>query len=216
MNERVSVFDKNVEEYDRWYDENKRAYQTELEVLRRFIPREGRGLEVGVGTGRFGGPLGVDAGIDPAPNMLAIARERGIKAEVGTAENIPFEDETFDYVLMVTVDPFLEDIGAALREIRRVLKPEGTIIVGMLDRDSPFGKILQETRDEDKFFRFAQFSAAGEMIDRLRAAGFDAIRSAQTLLGDRLDTEDAYEIREGYGEGAFVVLSGKKSITQVG
>lgn len=216
MNERVSVFDKNVEEYDRWYDENERAYQTELEVLRRFIPREGRGLEVGVGTGRFGGPLGVDAGIDPAPNMLAIARERGIKAEVGTAENIPFEDETFDYVLMVTVDPFLEDIGAALREIRRVLKPEGTIIVGMLDRDSPFGKILQEIRDEDKFFRFAQFSAAGEMIDRLRAAGFGAIRSAQTLLGDRLDTEDAYEIREGYGEGAFVVLSGKKSITQVG
>lgn len=220
----VTVFDDNVEEYDRWYDDNKRAYQAELQALGRFIPREGRGLEVGVGTGRFAGPLGVDTGIDPAPNMLAMARERGVNAEVGTAENIPFEDESFDYVLMVTVDPFLEDLEAALREIKRVLKPEGTIIVGMIDRDSPLGKIRQEARHEDKFFRFAEFRAAGEMIDMLRAAGFGTIRSAQTLLGDEVlplverdafDTEpenDAYEIHEGTGEGAFVVLSGKKKI----
>ena len=48
----VSAFNDNAEEYDRWYDENGRVYRAELEAVRRFIPEGGRGLEVGVGTGR--------------------------------------------------------------------------------------------------------------------------------------------------------------------
>lgn len=224
MDERVSVFDENVEEYDRWYEDNKRLYQAELQALGRFIPEEGRGLEIGVGTGRFAGPLGVDVGIDPAENMLAKARERGVTTEQGVGEDLPFEDESFDYVLMVAVDPFLDDLEAVLREAKRVLKERGTIIVGMIDRSSRYGGLLDASKDEDKFFRGAEFRTAEEVIGKLRTVGFDTIRSAQTLLtnevlplvereGYEFELEnDAYEIHEGYGEGGFVVLSGLKKV----
>ena len=220
----VSVFDENVEEYDRWYDENKRAYQAELQAVRRFIPEAGRGLEVGVGTGRFAAPLGIDVGVDPAGNMLARARERGVETEVAYGEDLPFDDESFDYVLMATLDPFVDDLEAVLREARRVLKRRGTLIVAMLDRDSPFGRIRETVQDEDKFYAQADFHAAGEMIARMRGVGFDEIRTAQTLLGEEVlplveregygaeVTNDAFEIHEGYGEGAFVVISGKKKL----
>lgn len=224
MDERVSVFDENVEEYDRWYDENRRLHQAELQAVGRFIPEEGRGLEIGVGTGRFAGPLGVDVGIDPSENMLALARERGVTTEQGAGEDLPFEDESFDYVLMVAVDPFLEDLEAVLREAKRVLRERGTIIVGMIDRSSRFGSLLDAGKDEDKFFHKAAFRTAEEVIGKLRSVGFDTVRSAQTLLANEVlplveregsgfsPENDAYEIREGYGEGGFVVLSAQKKV----
>lgn len=225
--ETVKVFDENAEEYDRWYDENKRAYQAELQTVRRFIPQEGRGLEIGVGTGRFAGPLGVDVGIDPAAGMLDMARERGVDVREGVGEDLPFDDESFDYVLMVAVDPFVDDLEAVLREAHRVLKRRGTIIVGFIDAASPLGKVQEASKNDDKFYTVASFHSADEMLAKLRGTGFDTLRPAQTLLGedvlplverdslaDDIEVDNsAYEVHDGYGEGAFVVISGQKKLT---
>jgi len=49
----VNLYDSNYRTYDKWYDDNKFAYLSELEVLKRVMPKKGGGLEIGVGTGRF-------------------------------------------------------------------------------------------------------------------------------------------------------------------
>ena len=47
----VRIFEQYAQDYDRWFEEPAYAYESEVLALRRFIPRSGRGLEVGVGTG---------------------------------------------------------------------------------------------------------------------------------------------------------------------
>jgi hypothetical protein len=59
---------------------NEPTYRSELAAIKAFIPKKGRGLEIGVGTWRFAEPLGIKEGVEPAKAMAAIARERGIKS----------------------------------------------------------------------------------------------------------------------------------------
>ena len=70
----MNVFNKYTKEYDSWYDKNKYAYLSEIEAIRKVLPKKGIGLEIGVGTGRFAAPLGIKYGIDPSEKMLEIAR----------------------------------------------------------------------------------------------------------------------------------------------
>jgi ubiquinone/menaquinone biosynthesis C-methylase UbiE len=207
----ANVFDvdENAEEYDRWYDENERAYQAELQAVRQMLPGDGRVLEIGVGTGRFAAPLNVDVGVDPAGEMLEVARQRGVEVREARGEDLPFEDESFDAVLMATVDPFVDDLRAVLREARRVLRREGRLVVAMIDLASPFGQMREESKQEDKFFRCATLHSADEMIGLIQAAGFGHVQTVQTLF----DGAGAFEIRNGHGEGAFVVIGGQKKLT---
>jgi SAM-dependent methyltransferase len=71
---RSAIFEANVARYEAWFARHPAAYVSELLALRPFVPLAGRGLEIGVGTGRFAAPLGVAVGLDPSPAMLAQAR----------------------------------------------------------------------------------------------------------------------------------------------
>jgi ubiquinone/menaquinone biosynthesis C-methylase UbiE len=73
--------------------------------------------------------------------MVRIAKERGIQTKIGKAEQIPFEDNHFDYAVMVTVDCFLDDITKAFAEVRRILKPGGEFIIGMIDKNSRLWRV---------------------------------------------------------------------------
>lgn len=221
MADAVAAFNENVAEYDRWFDENRQVYRAELAAVQRFLPREGYGLEIGVGTGRFAAPLGVAVGVDPAPNMVTAARARGIEAHQAFGEDLPFADASFDYVLMVTVDPFVRDLARVLTEAWRVLKSGGRLIVGMIDRVSDLGRAYEARKDTDKFYRHATFHSAQEMLEHLQQAGFVISGICQTILGTLqrpLDTEqvevafppDAFEVHDGYGQGAFVVIDARK------
>lgn len=224
MADAVTVFNENVAEYDRWFDENPQVYEAELEAMRRFLPRQGRGLEIGVGTGRFAAPLGVAVGVDPAPNMVMAARARGIEAHEAYGEALPFADASFDYVLMVTVDPFVRDLAGVLSEARRVLTAGGHLVVGMIDRESDLGRAYEANKGADKFYRHATFRSAQEMVEHLQRAGFTVVGACQTVLGrlqGPLETghievafpADAFEVHDGYGQGAFVVINARKPST---
>lgn len=56
---KITPFEKFSEEYDEWFVRNKDKYEAELRALSYFIPPNGNGLEVGVGSGKFAGPLGI-------------------------------------------------------------------------------------------------------------------------------------------------------------
>ncbi|PIW33718.1 MAG: SAM-dependent methyltransferase, partial [bacterium (Candidatus Ratteibacteria) CG15_BIG_FIL_POST_REV_8_21_14_020_41_12] len=65
-----NIFDQYWKRYDAWYDNYRFAYLSEVEAIKKVLPRKGKGLEVGVGTGRFASVLGIHYGIDPSVKMV--------------------------------------------------------------------------------------------------------------------------------------------------
>jgi len=59
---RVAPFEAHHQRYEAWFDKHEAAYISELLALRPFVPWVGRGIEIGVGSGRFAAPLGVGRG----------------------------------------------------------------------------------------------------------------------------------------------------------
>ncbi len=92
-----------------------------------------RVLDVGCGTGEFLQEvrrLGAAAtGIDPAPGMIDVARSRlpDVDLRVGSADNLPWLDDTFDLVTAFNSFQFVTEPRQALAEFRRVLVPGGHI-----------------------------------------------------------------------------------------
>ncbi len=76
MLEGAGPFSVHHRRYDEWFARHEAAYLSELLAVRTLLPWQGKGLEIGVGTGRFAAPLGVAFGVDPAAPALAYARER--------------------------------------------------------------------------------------------------------------------------------------------
>jgi ubiquinone/menaquinone biosynthesis C-methylase UbiE len=205
------VFEHSAQEYDDWFVRNEPAYRLELAAIKAFMPKAGRGLEIGVGTGRFAEPLGVKEGIEPAKAMAAIARKRGIKVYEAYAEELPFEDETFDFALMVTVLCFLTDPFQALREATRVLKPEGRLIIGMIDGDSPLGRAYEASKEKSKFYRQARFYSANQVLKWLEDLGYQRPQTCQTLFQELSAITGPELVKAGHGEGGFVVIAAQKS-----
>lgn len=207
---KTAPFDAYPERYDAWFDRHEAAYRSELAAVRALLPDEGEGLEVGVGTGRFAAPLGIQQGVDPSPEMRARARRRGIDVEDGTAEDLPYPDGRFDRVLMTTTLCYLDDLPQAFREIYRVLRPGGAFVVGFVDRDGPLGRRYEQKRDESDFYRNAQFHAADEVAALMRRTGFVELTTRQTLFRDPEAMKTPDPVQEGHGEGGFVVLRGER------
>jgi SAM-dependent methyltransferase len=211
MDKDISTFNQYAEEYDKWFDRNPFAYESELLAIKRFFPRHGKGLEIGVGTGKFAVPLGIKVGVEPARAMAVIARQRGIEVYEAVAENLPFENGTFDFVLMVTVLCFLRNPQTALGEIARVLKPEGSLIIGMIDRESFLGKIYESRKAISLFYKDAQFYSVPEVIDMLKRTGFIHMQICQTIFKTLHEITGPEPVEDGFGKGGFAVLSSEKA-----
>jgi ubiquinone/menaquinone biosynthesis C-methylase UbiE len=96
--------------------------------------------DVGAGTGALTGEL-VRRGLrvvaaDPSPPFVETLRERlpDVDARVAPAEELPWDDESFDAALAQLVVSFMSDAPAGVLEMRRIVKPGGTIAVCMWDR----------------------------------------------------------------------------------
>ena len=140
------VFDfKEARNYDDWYENPQNRFVGDLEeqiMLRLLNPVRGeRVLDIGCGTGRhlsmfFGRGLDI-TGLDASPHMLEVARKRlAHRADLhqGLAEDLPFEDNSFNIATLVTTLEFVDDTEKALMEACRVAKDR--IFLGVLNRYS--------------------------------------------------------------------------------
>jgi ubiquinone/menaquinone biosynthesis C-methylase UbiE len=138
------VFDYNAaRQYDNWYQNPENRFVADLEdelVLRLLEPVRGeRVLDIGCGTGRhllMFSELGLDiTGLDASPHMLGIAQKKlGHRVELheGLAEDLPFEDNSFDIATLITTLEFVDDTEKAFEEACRVA--ESRIFLGVLNR----------------------------------------------------------------------------------
>ncbi len=106
--------------------------------------RGARMLDVGCGDGALACAAALRGaqvtGLDPDPAMLAAARSRaalvGVAAKFveGRMERLPFPDAAFDVATAITVLCFVSDAAGAVREMARVLRPGGCLVIGELGR----------------------------------------------------------------------------------
>lgn len=204
----TNPFDEQAVEYDAWFEKHRDLYLAELAAVRSFTLDSDSGIEIGVGTGRFAGPLGIPIGVEPSPRMAKLARQRGIEVIEGVAENLPFADNSFDFAVMVTVVCFLADVTQAFQEAFRILKPKGTLVIGFIDRESELGKHYRQKNDQSRFYRDATFYSVGELEALLTKADFSNFDYRQTLLPGETTN---LSVREGHGSGGFVVIKAHKT-----
>ena len=206
---KIDPFEKNSKEYDEWFIINHDIYQAELDAIKSFIPKDKNGVEIGVGSGRFALPLGIKVGVEPSKKMAELSRNRGIQVYKAIAEQLPFNDKKFDFVLMVTTICFVDDILRSFQEAFRILKDNGFIIVGSIDKNSVLGKRYQLKRKRSKFYRYATFYSSEDIIALLKKTNFTISDVKQTIYSNRKIDEMSL-IKNGYGHGSFIVIKAVK------
>ncbi len=158
-------------------------------AVQEFAVRaEEKVLEIGCGHGRTlarlaESPCASLAGIDPSEVMVRLARKRmrrwieAGRAEVSLASStkIPHADGRFDAALAVHVVYFWNEPLADLREVRRVLRPGGRVLLGYRPRDEQTLAALPAT--------VYALRSVDEIEGLLAESGFVEIRSAERAIG---------------------------------
>ena len=165
------------------------------------IQPEDKVLDVGFGGGvSFGmilARLGVGSltGLDPSEDMVARARRRfsrqsrsgRLNLATGSVDSLPFHNKTFDKVVTANTIYFWPDLGAGLKAIRRVLRPAGSLVLGMRPQ-----QVMSRFRD----FGFRAYSER-QVAVALYRAGFNKIE-----VEDRADGKFGAKVFRAWTEGA--------------
>jgi ubiquinone/menaquinone biosynthesis C-methylase UbiE len=189
MSNATNPFDRGASEaaaYDAWYDSAAGAgvLRVELRCVAELLEGAERPwLEVGTGSGRFGGALGVDVGLDPARAFLRIASRRVPSVVRGVAEALPFRSASAGAVVVVATLEFVADPAVAIREVARVLRRGGRLVLGFMPRGSSWADAYEEQgRDSHSVFHGARFFTAAEVEALAAAAGLETTGARSCLF----------------------------------
>jgi ubiquinone/menaquinone biosynthesis C-methylase UbiE len=179
------------------YDRRWAAYlRASMELVRPWLAEEAAGalLDVGCGTALlldalrgWGMTPGRYVGADPSPEMLRLAAARigdGVRAAAvcAPAEALPFGDRAFDTVVSISSLHYWPDPKAGLREMRRVLRPGGRIIVADWARDFATMRLMDAVT-RLKGHAIVRTYAEREIGALLEEAGLRVVRSRRKKIG---------------------------------
>jgi SAM-dependent methyltransferase len=163
----------DAQNYERWIADEKNRVILDLETgLMKCLLKPMFGdsfLDVGCGTGESLKPYigkGISlTGIDPSPYMLDIAREKiGHRADFhrGFAEELPFDDNSFNHVSLFLTLEFVRDPDAAIAEACRVAKD--SVFIGILNKYSAYATRLRVRRMfKRSIYHNARFFSIGQV-----------------------------------------------------
>ena len=173
--ERALTFGKTVESCQ--YRSARSFSQRQQVVLKWFPGLKGKQiLDVGCGPGLFSAPLAKDnqlVGIDLSLEMLKLARPELVPVR-GEGASLPFRNHSFDVVLAIEVLQHFGEPASLLREILRVAKPGGQVVVSSLNKASLLHRALRGIGGYDGLY----FHSLGEIYPFLEKEG-----------GENLETE---------------------------
>lgn len=172
-NQTIAQHDKTADYFESEYRNMAKDYyasifaygrqkiQEVLEQTLNSLPKGASILDIGCGTGehirqcrRFGFKV---RGIEPSQNMRTIASKNNPGSQImdGIITNLPFQNESFDFILAIEVLRYLHplDIQLAYRQMMRVLRPGGLMFFTMVNRYAWDGFYIYE-KIKKVFFRF--------------------------------------------------------------
>lgn len=190
--------------------------QLVLDALAEAAPR--RMLEVGCGTGDLTERIVVELGVelvalDQSERMVELTRERGIDARVGDVQQLPFADASFDAALAAWMLYHVPDVGRAIAELARVLRPGGRLVavtnasthlaelrelVGAPPAAWPFSAENGEEQLRRSFARVERRDAYGWITFPGRAEVEEYVESTRTLWPGapaRLEVDGPFRVR---------------------
>lgn len=130
-------------------------------------------LDVGCGTGaniRMLSQFGEAEGVDVSDDALEFCRKKGLKVEKGTAEELPFADESFDLTTALDVIEHLDDDAAGLKEMFRVTRKGGYSLIFV-----PAFMWLWGVQDDISHHRIRY--TRRQIVERLKVAGYEIERA---------------------------------------
>ncbi|MCD6558751.1 MAG: class I SAM-dependent methyltransferase [Palaeococcus sp.] len=223
----MEYFDRIADRYDSWYRTKTGSYVDRTEkrlIFSMMRTKRGKALDLGCGTGNYTVELykrGFDVvGVDLSEKMLEVARKKlpDVNFVGASAYDLPFGDESFDLVLSVTMFEFLEEPEKAIKEIHRVLKSGGEVIIGTMNGRSSwfFFKRLKSLFVETAY-RYARFYTPGELEELLINQGFQDVESRGIIffpsfwpflgIAERMDQKFSESLKS---IGAFIAVRGIK------
>ncbi len=212
-------FGKIAGTYDDYYKTGfgKKVDLIEKNIVRHLLshlPR-GKALEIGSGTGhwtKFFKHLGFDIiGVDICDKMIEIAKKKlpNIQFIKADATDLPFDDETFDYVFAITVFEFIENQDKAFQEAFRVLKTGGYFLIGALNLNSELG----QRKHESETFKNAKFFTPQQLEQILKKYGSVEMQGGVVLQnGEILDYYKTLPKQQRINKGAFIAALVRKSL----
>jgi len=205
-----------VEDTHWWYVGRRRIIQSLVEKISTKLKTE-RILDVGCGTGanlKMLAAYGKAEGVDISPQAVDFCHERGLDSvKLGAIEQLPYESDSFELVTALDVIEHLDDDIAGLREMRRVLRRQGRILVfvpafmflwGVQDdvsnhrRRYTLPRLLKAVEEAGFAIEWSSYANISFFLPVL------VVRSVMRWLGLRADTE--YGINISLMNGPFSSL----------
>jgi dolichol-phosphate mannosyltransferase len=189
-----------------WADYDYRAYdspiflqrywqRTRHRLVMEMLGKTDKVLDIGCGSSRIVISIPGCIGIDLDLNKLRFISKKGVRSTRASVYSLPYADESFDQVIFSQVIEHIPLKPQIMWEIRRVLKPGGTLIIGTPDFGRLFWIILEEIYD-----RVAPSAYGHEHITRFTMASFR-----------RLILEAGFEIKRArYVGGGELIIKATK------
>ena len=230
-------FDEFAQAYDAWFFDNMNLLNSEVNLVAYFMKDSGDTFSVGCGSGLFESILKKDFnipiqyGLEPSVGMAEIARKRGIRVDVTTAEDAELGEEQYDTILFNGTPSYINDLQSVFHKAYTALRKGGKIVVIDVPKESSYAimynlaksletwehPLLEGVHPRDpypiEFVKVANWRTTTEKVEMLKTAGFQDFDYAQTLTKHPLYSNNMEEQPiPGFDCGDYVAICAFKKL----